>query len=73
MIKELEDHYRHKHWKLVKQEEIGNAKMVKAIWAFKRKRRPDESLLKHKARLNAHGGMQVYGQYYCDTYTPVIN
>ena len=73
MIKELEDHHKHKHWKLVKREDIGNAKTVKAIWAFKRKRRPDGSLLKHKARLNAHGGMQVYGHNYWDTYAPVVN
>jgi len=46
---------------------------VKAIWAFKRKLRPDGSLLKHKARLNAHGGMQIYGESYWDTYAPVVN
>ena len=73
MVKELEDHHRHKHWKLVKREEIGNATTVKAIWAFKRKHRPDGSLIKHKARLNAHGGIQVYGHNYWDTYAPVGN
>ena len=55
MIKELKDHHDNKHWRLVKRSSIGNAKTVKAIWAFKRKRRPDGSILKHKARLNAHG------------------
>ncbi len=34
------------------------------------KQRP---LLKHKAKLNAHGGIQVYGENYWDTYTPVVN
>jgi len=73
MVKELEDHHKHKHWRLVKRSSIGKASTVKAIWAFKRKRRPDGSLLKHKARLNAHGGMQVYGENYWDTYAPVVN
>ncbi len=30
--------------------------ILPAIWAFKRKRLPDWSILKHKARLNVHGG-----------------
>ena len=49
MIKELNDHLVNNHWKLVKCSDIGKAKMVKAIWSFKRKRHPDGSLLKHKA------------------------
>ena len=73
MIKELNDHHTNKHWRLVKRETIGKAKTVKAIWSFKRKRRPDGSLLKHKARLNAHGGMQIHGETYWDTYAPVVN
>ena len=58
---------------MIPRSEIGDAKTIKAIWAFKRKRLPDGSLLKHKARLNAHGGMQVYGENYWDTYAPVVN
>ncbi len=73
MIKELNDHHENNHWKLVKRSDIGKAKTVKAIWSFKWKRRPDGSLLKHKARLNAHGGMQVHGETYWDTYAPVVN
>ena len=73
MIKELNDHKVNNHWKLVPRSEIGKAKTVKAIWAFKRKRRPDGSLLKHKARLNAHGGMQIYGESYWDTFSPVVS
>ena len=43
-----------------------------AIWSFKSKRYPDESLNKHKARLCAHGGQQTWGQDYFNTYAPVI-
>ena len=30
-------------------------------------------MLKHKARLNAHGGMQVHAKMYWSTYVPVVN
>ena len=50
-----------------------NAKPIKAIWSFKRKRKPDGELLKHKARLCAHGGMQQWGDSYWETYSPVVN
>jgi hypothetical protein len=73
MIKELDDHHKNDHWKLVKRSEIGKAPTIKAIWSFKRKRRPDGSLLKHKARLCAHGGMQIHGENFWDTYAPVVN
>jgi hypothetical protein len=73
MIKELNDHHRNNHWRLVKRNTIGNVKTIKAIWSFKRKRRPDGSLLKHKARLCAHGGMQTHGENYWETYSPVVN
>ena len=42
------------------------------ICSFKRKRYPDGSLNKHKARLCAHGGQQTWGQDYWDTYAPVV-
>jgi hypothetical protein len=73
MIKELDDHHTRGHWKLINRSKIGNAKTIKAIWSFKRKRRPDGSLLKHKARLCAHGGMEVKGEHYWETYSPVVN
>ena len=73
MLKELHDHKVNSHWKLVKREDIGGAKTIKAIWSLKRKHRPDGSLLKHKARINAHGRMQEYGDAFWDTYAPVVN
>ena len=47
-------------------------KTIMAIWSFKRKRYPDVSLNKHKARLFTHGGQQTWGRYYWDTYDPVV-
>ena len=46
---------------------------MNAIQVFKRKRRPDGSILKYKARLNAHGGMQTYRETYWNTYALVVN
>jgi hypothetical protein len=48
-------------------------KSIKSIWSFKRKRLPSGELLKHKARLCAHGGMQQWGENYWETYSPVVN
>ena len=42
------------------------------IWSFKRKRHPDGSLSKYKARLCCHGGQQQWGINYWETYAPVV-
>ena len=73
MIQELDDHHRRGHWILLKRNEIGSARTIKTVWSFKRKRRPDGSIIKYKARLCAHGGMQVHGDTYWETYAPVVN
>ena len=39
-------------------------KTIQAIWSFKRKRYPDGTLNKHKARLCAHDSMQQWGVSY---------
>jgi len=48
-------------------------KALPAVWAFNRKRNPDWSIAKWKARLNVHGGRQRYGVNYWETYAPVVN
>ena len=53
--------------------EVGNCKTILAIWSFKRKRYPDGTLNKHKARLCAHGRMQQWGVNYWETYAQVVN
>jgi hypothetical protein len=37
------------------------------------KRHPDDTLVKHKARLCAHGEMQQWDTNYWETYSPVVN
>ena len=74
MEKEIKDHESCGHWSIVERSTLPDkAKPIKAIWSFKRKRRPDGTLLKHKARLCAHGGMQQWGDNYWETYSPVVN
>ena len=74
MEKEIQDHESRGHWTIVTRSSLPqNAKPIKAIWSFKRKRRPDGTLVKHKARLCAHGGMQQWGDNYWETYSPVVN
>ena len=74
MENEIRDHEERGHWTIVDKASLpSNAKPIKAIWSFKRKRRPDGSLLKRKARLCAHGSMQQLGDNYWETYSPVVN
>ena len=74
MRKEIEDHESRDHWDIVPRSSIPEGKKtIQAIWSFKRKRFPDGSLNKHKARLCAHGGMQQWGVSYWETYSPVVN
>ena len=45
---------------------------IMTIWSFKRKRKPDGTLCKYKARLCCHGGQQQWGVNYWHTYAPVV-
>ncbi len=48
-------------------------KPLQAIWSFRRKRLPDWSIQKYKARLCPHGGMQEEGINFWETYAPVVS
>jgi hypothetical protein len=48
-------------------------KILSVMWSFRRKRAPDWSILKHKARLCPHGGQQIEGEHFWETYAPVVN
>ncbi|MCP4479271.1 MAG: hypothetical protein GY818_14390 [Planctomycetaceae bacterium] len=74
MQKEADDHEQRSHWEITLRSDIPKGtKTIMAIWSFERKRFPDGSLNKHKARLCAHGGMQQWGINYWETYAPVVN
>ena len=65
MIKEVAAHEARNHWTLMKNSEVNKKhknrydklKTILPLCSFKRKRSPDGILLKHKARLWAHGGI----------------
>ena len=62
------------HWTMVPRSFLPvGAKTIRFIWWFKRKRFPDGSLKKHKARICAHGGMQHWGENYWENYSSVVN
>jgi hypothetical protein len=49
------------------------AKLLNAIWSYRRKRTPAGALLKHKARICTDGSQQQYGIDYWETYAPVVS
>ena len=69
MIKEFEAHESRSHWTLIKNIEVknkhknidGKLNTILSIWYFKRKIFPGGSLMRHKSRLCAYGGMEKWG------------
>jgi hypothetical protein len=70
VVQEINVHVDNEHWDLVKQDSVPNnvqiVPSVRSLW-HKRNLTTNE-IIKHKARLNLHGGKQVYGMNYCETY-----
>ena len=59
MVKEVEDHKQRNHWELFERLGIPKgAKTILSVWLFKLKRFPDGQIMKYKAHLNNHDGMQ---------------
>jgi hypothetical protein len=49
------------------------ARLLNAIWSYRRKRRPDGVLLKYKSRICADGSQQQHGIDYWETYAPIVH
>ena len=65
LVKEIDDHKKKNHWTMVPRSSIlSGTKTIIAIWSFKQRQNPMGELIKHKARLCAHGGMQRWGESY---------
>jgi hypothetical protein len=74
MQKEVANYELQNHWTIAHCSTVSRtAEPIQAIWSFKRKQHPDGTLVKHKARLCAHGGMQRWGTNYWEAYSPVVN
>ena len=74
VISEVNGHVMNKNWALIKRSEVPeDADVVPSVWAMRRKRDiTTNEVKKYKARLNLHGGKQVYGMNYYETYAPVV-
>ena len=54
-------------------EVLKGTKLLDMVWSMWRKRMiKTQEVYKWKAQLNVHGGQQVHGVHYWDTYTPVV-
>ena len=74
MRDEVKAHTDNNHWVIVHRSSVPKGmKILPAVWAMRRKRRLGTGeVYKWKARLNVHGGKQVYGVNYWETYSPVV-
>ncbi len=74
VIQEVNGHMDSNNWMLQKQSNVPeDVQLVPSIWSLQCKRDLTTNKVKsHKARLNLHGGKQVYGMNYFETFTPVV-
>jgi hypothetical protein len=74
VVKEVNRHVDCKNWSLKKRSKVPeNIQIVPSIWSMQCKRDLTMNEIKsHKARLNLHGGKQIYGMNYFVTYTPAV-
>jgi Reverse transcriptase (RNA-dependent DNA polymerase) len=75
MEKEVRAHTENANWKVMKRKDVPKDQTVlPAVWAMRRKRDiATQQVYKWKARLNVHGGKQVKGFNYWETYAPVAS
>ena len=75
MQTEVRAHENRKHWKLRRRSAIPiGVSVLPSVWSMKRKRRiATREIYKSKARLTAHGGKQVHGVNFWETYAPVVD
>ncbi len=72
VIKEVNRHVDSNNLMFQKQSNVPeDIQIVPLVWSLQRKRDLTINIVKsHKARLNLHGGKQVYRMNYFETYTP---
>ena len=70
----IKGHEEGKHWVLVLKHQVPKGtKVLDAVWSMQCKHHIEfQEIYKWKARLNVHGGQQIHGINYWDTYTPVV-
>ena len=74
MQKEIDDHTNRGNWQLIERIAVPvGMKVLDAVWAMKRKRKIiSQAIYKWKARINLHGGQQIKGIHFWETFAPVV-
>ena len=74
IIDEVNAHIEGEHWEMIPIDAVPEGEIIlDSVWAMRRKRDiKTREVYKHKARLNMHGGQQVKGIHYDETYSPVV-
>jgi hypothetical protein len=74
IIKEVNGDVDCNNWTFKKRSKVPeDVLIVPSVWLMQRKRDLSTNKIKsHKARLNLHGGKQIYGMNYYETYAPVV-
>jgi hypothetical protein len=69
VVKEINGHIESNHWKLIERQDVPvDIEVLPSVWAMQRKQNlTTNEITKHKARLNLHGGKQVFGMNYYET------
>ena len=71
---ELDGHERMGNYEPILLDKVPKGtKLIDMVWSMRHKRRiKTQEVYKWKAHLNVHGGQQVHGVHYRDTYAPVV-
>jgi hypothetical protein len=74
VVKEVNDHIETHNWELIPREDIPKGiAVLPSVWSMKCKQDiKNQQVYKDKARLNVHGGKQVYGKNYFKECIPVV-
>ena len=74
MLKEVRDHEKRGHWELIKKSLMPvGARILPAVWSFKRKRDIiSQAITRWRSRLNVGGHKQVPGEDFDSTFSPTV-
>ena len=74
VVKKVDACIQNNHWKLLKWSEVPRGiDVIPSVWSMRCKQNfTTNDITKYKAWLNIHGGKQVYGMNYFETYAPVV-
>ncbi len=74
VVQEVNGHVNNNHWGLTKRSKVpSDMEFVPSVWSLQCKRDiTTNKIKKYKTRLNHHGGKQVFGLNYYETYALVI-